>query len=165
MQGCLSKEALLKSYETGSRKKINPTEEPLADIPGRGEEEYAVEESPTAANYTEEKSSPVGVEEESSEEMFTASHEEEPVERPRRRGFSPPSHEQIFNWAPFWGVILLGAVLRFWGLGDKPLHHDDVSIQIIPVTTTIPCCMGRFSSISSRLSTKFLSFWALLIMV
>ncbi len=121
----LSKEALLKSYETGSRKKINPAEEPLADIPGRGEEEYAVEESPTAANYTEEKSSPVGVEEESSEEMFTASHEEVPVERPRRRGFSPPSREQIFNWAPFWGVILLGAVLRFWGLGDKPLHHDE----------------------------------------
>jgi uncharacterized protein (TIGR03663 family) len=26
----------------------------------------------------------------------------------------------------FWiGVILLGAVLRFWGLGDKPLHHDE----------------------------------------
>ncbi len=29
------------------------------------------------------------------------------------------------NWAPFWGVILLGAILRFWGLGDKPLHHDE----------------------------------------
>ena len=23
------------------------------------------------------------------------------------------------------GVILLGAVLRFWGIGDKPLHHDE----------------------------------------
>jgi uncharacterized protein (TIGR03663 family) len=25
----------------------------------------------------------------------------------------------------FWGIILLGAALRFWGLGDKPLHHDE----------------------------------------
>ncbi len=23
------------------------------------------------------------------------------------------------------GVIALGAILRFWGLGDKPLHHDE----------------------------------------
>ena len=51
-----------------------------------------------------------------------------PVEQPRRHGFqfpSPPSREQLLVGVAFWGVILLGAVLRFWGLGDKPLHHDE----------------------------------------
>lgn len=42
-----------------------------------------------------------------------------------RRGFSLPNRAQLLNWLPFVGVILLGAVLRFWGLGDKPLHHDE----------------------------------------
>ena len=44
-----------------------------------------------------------------------------------KRGFRlhPPTREQLLRWAPFWGVILLGAILRFWGLGDKPLHHDE----------------------------------------
>ena len=46
---------------------------------------------------------------------------------PQRRRFRlrPPTGEQLLRWAPFWGVILLGAILRFWGLGDKPLHHDE----------------------------------------
>ncbi len=50
------------------------------------------------------------------------------VEQPRRLEFqlpSPPSREQLLVGIAFWGVILLGAVLRFWGLGDKPLHHDE----------------------------------------
>ena len=44
-----------------------------------------------------------------------------------KRGFSfhPPTREQLLRWAPFWGVILLGAILRFWALGDKVLHHDE----------------------------------------
>ena len=36
-----------------------------------------------------------------------------------------PSREWILTAIAFWGVVLLGAVLRFWGLGDKPLHHDE----------------------------------------
>jgi uncharacterized protein (TIGR03663 family) len=53
-------------------------------------------------------------------------HEEQKaVEPPRSRRFSPPTREQLLTWIPFWGVILLGAILRFWGLGDKPLHHDE----------------------------------------
>jgi uncharacterized protein (TIGR03663 family) len=36
-----------------------------------------------------------------------------------------PSREWILTAIAFWGIILLGAVLRFWGLGDKPLHHDE----------------------------------------
>src|SRR5437870_3620963 len=51
--------------------------------------------------------------------------DEEVVEPPQRRRFSLPTREQLLTWIPFWGVILLGAVLRFWGLGDKPLHHDE----------------------------------------
>ncbi|HEV2580677.1 MAG TPA: flippase activity-associated protein Agl23, partial [Ktedonobacteraceae bacterium] len=47
-----------------------------------------------------------------------------PPER-RRLRLRPPTREQIIRWAPFWGLILLGAILRFWGLGDKPLHHDE----------------------------------------
>jgi len=35
--------------------------------------------------------------------------------------FSRPSLTAI----AFWGIVLLGAVLRFWGLGDRPLHHDE----------------------------------------
>lgn len=39
--------------------------------------------------------------------------------------FARPVRAQWQTWAPFWAVILLGAILRFWGLGDKPLHHDE----------------------------------------
>ncbi len=51
--------------------------------------------------------------------------ENEEEEVPQRRRIFPPTREQLLTWIPFWGVILLGAVLRFWGLGDKPLHHDE----------------------------------------
>src|SRR5207245_733131 len=44
---------------------------------------------------------------------------------PAPRHFTWPTREQFLNLAPFWGVFLLGAVLRFWNLGDKPLHHDE----------------------------------------
>lgn len=43
----------------------------------------------------------------------------------KRSSFTWPTRAQIMNWAPFWGVLLLGVILRFWGLGDKPLHHDE----------------------------------------
>ncbi|GAC1679516.1 MAG: hypothetical protein NVS9B9_00020 [Ktedonobacteraceae bacterium] len=58
-------------------------------------------------------------------DIDAAEYEEEQVERPRRRRFVPPTREQLLLWVPFWFVILLGAILRFWGLGDKPLHHDE----------------------------------------
>ncbi len=48
-----------------------------------------------------------------------------PDSEQRRPFFSKPSREQVLTGIAFWGVILLGAVLRFWGLGDKPLHHDE----------------------------------------
>lgn len=63
-----------------------------------------------------------------------AIHEQSPVmieqlpqnELPSRgNGFKWPTRAQLIAWAPYWSVLLLGAVLRFWGLGDKPLHHDE----------------------------------------
>src|SRR5713226_7309310 len=49
------------------------------------------------------------------------------IERYERRRFltPPPTREQLLYGASFWGIILLGAILRFWALGDKPLHHDE----------------------------------------
>jgi len=60
-----------------------------------------------------------------SADVDDAVYEEELIEQPRRKLWSPPTREQLFVWLPFWVIILLGAVLRFWGLGDKPLHHDE----------------------------------------
>jgi TIGR03663 family protein len=40
-------------------------------------------------------------------------------------GWHAPSRTQIWTGVAFWAVILLGAVLRFWGLGTKPLHWDE----------------------------------------
>lgn len=48
-----------------------------------------------------------------------------PTKRTFWRTGSPPSREQVLAAVAFWGVILLGAILRFWGLGDRPLHHDE----------------------------------------
>lgn len=47
------------------------------------------------------------------------------AELPERRSFHWPTRQQWLAWAPFLGVFLLGALLRFWNLGDKPLHHDE----------------------------------------
>ena len=47
------------------------------------------------------------------------------VEARQARRFRWPGRDQWLAWAPFWGIILLAAILRFWGLGDRPLHHDE----------------------------------------
>ncbi len=39
--------------------------------------------------------------------------------------FKRPTRKQLLNGLPFWAVFLLGAMLRFWDLGAKPLHHDE----------------------------------------
>lgn len=62
---------------------------------------------------------------ESTDVVAYGDYEEEQVEQPRRRRLVPPTREQLLLWVPFWAVILLGMILRFWGLGDKPLHHDE----------------------------------------
>jgi TIGR03663 family protein len=41
------------------------------------------------------------------------------------RGWRALSRTQIWTGVAFWAVILLGVALRFWGLGTRPLHHDE----------------------------------------
>src|ERR1700753_2054443 len=50
------------------------------------------------------------------------SSEKEPS---RSQHFVKITREQLWKWFPFLCVIAFGALLRFWGLGDKPLHHDE----------------------------------------
>ena len=62
-------------------------------------------------------------------------------------GFRWPSREQLLSWAPFWGVIILGAILRFWDLGAKPLHHDEslhayYSLQLLHNLQNWGWCVG-----------------------
>jgi hypothetical protein len=39
--------------------------------------------------------------------------------------FSLPTRAQVWAWVPFGGVWLVAALLRFWQLGSRPLHHDE----------------------------------------
>ncbi len=62
--------------------------------------------------------------EESMEDVEKSTEEYSEPEK-RQWKFSLPPRDQLLTALAFWGVILLAAVLRFWGLGDKPLHHDE----------------------------------------
>ena len=58
-----------------------------------------------------------------------------------------PGREQIMAWLPYWAIILLGAVLRFWQLGAKPLHHDEslhayYSLQLLHNLQNWGWCIG-----------------------
>jgi uncharacterized protein (TIGR03663 family) len=72
---------------------------------------------------TEEQSRAVGIGEQGGKKEAIGKAEE--VEKEPARRFWSPSRHQLLTGLAFWSVILLGAVLRFWGLGDKPLHHDE----------------------------------------
>ncbi len=115
----------MKSYETEPRQGMPSVEVPLEDAQGSSydateEEDLLVDDaanSPDSALPDVHRLTVPGY------ESVEAPLEDD--QQPRRRSFSLPSREQLLRWVPFWGVILLGAVLRFWGLGDKPLHHDE----------------------------------------
>ena len=58
------------------------------------------------------------------------------------------TRERVWQWAPFLGIILLGMILRFWGLGDKPLHHDEslhayFSLQLMHNLENWQSCFNR----------------------
>ena len=92
-----------------------------------GEESFPTEPGQTGeqAEHVEQAEQVAHVDEsERTGSLRVLGQREAPPER-RRLHFSPPSKEQLIRWLPFWGMILLGALLRFWGLGDKPLHHDE----------------------------------------
>lgn len=93
----------MKSYEI----------EPRDEMPGHAVDTHEVDtEEGTGQGY------------ELGEGEGVISEGETPLE-PQGPRFRPPSREQLLTWIPFWAVILLGAILRFWALGDKPLHHDE----------------------------------------
>jgi len=123
--GCESRGVFpLKSFET------EPVEDATAadQVPERHElVRLSMPGSDTSSTTSDERPVVEDVSD-SAESMLVAREDKEVGEPPRRRRFSlssPPTREQLLRWAPFWGVILLGAILRFWGLGDKPLHHDE----------------------------------------
>jgi predicted membrane-bound mannosyltransferase len=111
----------LKSYETKPPGNADEPEGSPAEVDSAVEEES----QSIGVNDDELNSPGVGI---TDLDVVEASPAELEAEQPPQRKswrFLRPTREQILLWAPFWGVILLGAVLRFWGLGDKPLHHDE----------------------------------------
>ncbi len=125
----------MKSYETEPRDKTSSKEhgsedadhlelEPQASVQPS---EETTEEETLASTFpaAEERNLTYIDENEVSFEESFNDDDKEDVEPPHKRRFVPPTRQQLLTWAPYWGVILLGAILRFWGLGDKPLHHDE----------------------------------------
>ena len=108
----------MKSFETG------PIENATAAGSASNEHELAILGASSSDRSTA-KEGEVIVEKDVVDSKLVVYVEQEKDEVPQHRKFSPPTREQLLTWIPFWGVILLGAVLRFWGLGDKPLHHDE----------------------------------------
>jgi predicted membrane-bound mannosyltransferase len=104
---------------------ITPAESDSGDRTPAGQVSHANES--IATSDTENEVSPVEDEIEAQNAEPDSYEEAGACERPGRRRFltPPPTREQLLYGASFWGIILLGAILRFWGLGDKPLHHDE----------------------------------------
>jgi uncharacterized protein (TIGR03663 family) len=136
----------LKSYET------EPIEDAAAgDTASESHERVIMGASHTGALSTTEEET--GVVEDKSDLLnseLVVYEEKEALESPQRRRFSPPTREQLLTWIPFWGVILLGGILRFWALGDKPLHHDEslhayYSLQLMHNMEHWLWCIGRGS--------------------
>ncbi|HZS79606.1 MAG TPA: flippase activity-associated protein Agl23 [Ktedonobacteraceae bacterium] len=109
----------MKSYETTPLHGEDGVLLPARDESGTEIEEQRVDESSLDEDVQEQRGSVVVAD-------YPAEADEGQDEIGRKRfHFRPPSREQLIRWLPFWGTILLGAILRFWGLGDKPLHHDE----------------------------------------
>src|SRR5713226_7694510 len=104
---------------------VTPGESDSGDLTPAGQVSH-VNES-IATSDTENEVSLVEDEIEAQNAELDSYEEAGAIERPGRRRFltPPPTREQLLYGASFWGIILLGAILRFWGLGDKPLHHDE----------------------------------------
>jgi uncharacterized protein (TIGR03663 family) len=114
----LKRSVLLKSYET----------EPIEDADTRdsvSDKHELVILDASSGDRSATKEEEISVEKDVDDSDLVVHEEKEKDQAPQRRRFFPPTREQLLTWIPFWGVILLGAVLRFWGLGDKPLHHDE----------------------------------------
>lgn len=102
------------------------SEPPLTDQESLDETaETTVEEEETELSSNESELILLG----SQPVKLTALHQDtlddEDPEEPVRKSFWPPTREQVITGVAFWAVIILGAALRFWALGDRPLHHDE----------------------------------------
>lgn len=141
----------MKSYDTKSGKEpskkveqtVKKTENPITDVDAPVLESEATGGKAQAegeVEVTEMEATEVALEEAGPAEVDDPDTTVEDEQRLAMRGqipssmvFTPqkqgwlrlPSREQLVAWTPFWGVILLGAILRFWDLGAKPLHHDE----------------------------------------
>jgi predicted membrane-bound mannosyltransferase len=135
----------LKRYETGPREKIGPIVEP--PVEEQYTEEYiSVEEEAhrDSAHVEEGHISDGDVQVDTGDDAVDESEIVADDINSTRQGtlvvlsqapanelpsqtpvYKPPFGERLLAWAPFLGIILLGGILRFWGLGDKPLHHDE----------------------------------------
>ncbi len=67
-----------------------------------------------------------------SAEVMPASEEQTPPDEQAEEqepGADVPGNwltrDRLIGWLPYGAVVLLGALLRFWDLGAKPLHHDE----------------------------------------
>jgi len=95
---------------------------PQAGMPGGFPLSGATYEEEQVRSSVLEKPGVAGNDEQGSDGLLQTPDED----RARRsRGFRWPTREQLLAWLPFWAVILLGTLLRFWDLGAKPLHHDE----------------------------------------
>ena len=110
----------MKSFETRPLEHDNEVETISNEIETASPES---EREQVIPGEQEEQPSP-DTEEEAGSLLVMGTGRDVPPER-KKFHFRPPTREQLLQWAPFWGIILLGAILRFWGLGDKPLHHDE----------------------------------------
>ena len=118
----------MKSYEIEGKKnsssdpKDAESEQAISSLPVSVQ--TSADEGLAIRTVAEHSATNVSIPEHTDKVAYTE-YEEEQVEQPRQRRFVPPSRDQLLLWVPFGAIILLGAILRFWGLGDKPLHHDE----------------------------------------
>lgn len=87
---------------------------PVGDVVVDDEEQTASLNAEQADGDAEDEQGPQGEAQAPAEELA-----------PRARRIRWPTRGQLVAWLPFGAVMLLGAVLRFWDLGAKPLHHDE----------------------------------------
>ncbi|GCE25430.1 hypothetical protein KDA_09140 [Dictyobacter alpinus] len=117
----------MKSYENKPKEEIDAPDGLVSEenVSNGGDNDITtIDHVPAAA---EEPAEPTMVQD---EEIDLAAPQEEDLpeedgEPVAPRHFWPPTRDQLWTGIAFWGVVILGALLRFWGLGDKPLHHDE----------------------------------------
>jgi predicted membrane-bound mannosyltransferase len=83
------------------------------------------QEEATASETVVSRESPDEIAEGALDDEGDYEDDETVDDTPRGWNFSPPTAVEFWTGVAFWGIILFGAVLRFWALGDKPLHHDE----------------------------------------